>query len=150
MGLVSSLRKTLYNARSVAYGLDREFRPHSVEVVQILNGGAHPGAGSDATVITTIREARNSPPRVRTMSDEERAVGALADGTLEIGPITPAFPGGGTDLSILDGRDLETNDQLYIRITGPMNPDGALYKIKNRVTDRALRYMLQVTPVSEG
>lgn len=148
MSFASDLLATVWNLRGLPgqYGI----RPHTVALVQILNTGAHPGSVANEGVSTPLTEGNSQPPKVRWLKDEEIAVGALSSGTIEVGPITPAFDGGGTDLTALQGADLQTNDQLYLRITGPKHPDGALYRITDLQCERALRYMIRAVPVAAG
>jgi hypothetical protein len=146
MSFASDLLATITSIRAIPgqYGL----RPHTVALVEVLNSGNHPGAAPNIALDLAITEGDGQSPKVRWLKDEEIAVGALPAGTVEVGPITPLHATGGTDLSRLDGRDLQTNDQLYLRITGPMHPNGALYLIKSRKADRALRYMIRAVPTA--
>lgn len=104
------------------------------------------GDGTRVDVETDIVEAGGQPPKIRWLNDEELAVGSLQPGTVQIGPITPAFPGGGTNLGSLDGSQLEAGDVRHIWIVGPMHPQGAAYKVSKLTADRALRYVIQATP----
>lgn len=146
MTLAEDMLSVVYEGRSLAG--EEGFRVHSVALVEVLNSGSHPGTASGESVVTAITEANSQPPKVRWLKDEEVAVGALGPGTIEVGPITPLFDGGGTDLTKLQGADLATNDQLYLLITGPKHPTGAYYRITDLQCERALRYMIRAAPVT--
>lgn len=145
MSLVTELRKTLYAARSIAGRLG--FRVHTVALVHRYSMGEHTG-DVDLSNTVPITEQDGYPPKTTWLDDEELALGSLPTGTVEIGPITPAFPGGGTDLSSLTGSLLTGGDVLHLLITGPNHPEGAFYKIKDVKADRALNYKIRATPVS--
>jgi hypothetical protein len=143
--LVPSLRKTLYSARSIAGQLG--FRIHTVSVVIARTGGPRTGDGGRWERVTPITEAGGQPPKVRWLKDEEKALGSLPDGTVEIGPITPEFTGGGTEANVITGDNIEEGAVMLVRITGPQHPEGADYRVTARTLDRALRYMLRAVPV---
>ena len=122
------------------------FRPHAVSLVKGLSETGQPQDTVEHEELAIV-EANSQPPKVVQLNDEQVAVGGLARGTIEIGPITPAFAGGGTDLGELVGRKLEGGDTLHVKITGPLHPTGALYRIVDVRAYRALRYMLRAKPV---
>ncbi len=84
---------------------------------------------------------------MRWLKDDEIALGQLPKGSATVGPITPSFSGGGTDLDLLNGTDLNVGQVRLLRITGPNHPNGADYTIKGVSADRALRYMITAVPV---
>jgi hypothetical protein len=86
-------------------------------------------------------------PKIRWLKEDEIAVGGLLAGSVEIGPITPLHQGGGTDLTALQGADLNTGDVRMLRITGPKHPTGADYRVTSLQADKALRYMIRAEPV---
>jgi hypothetical protein len=135
----------LYEGRSEA-GI-AGFRPHSVAVVATTWTGQHTGEGSGIPESTPIVEANSQPPRVRWLNSEEIALANLGSGIVEIGPITPAFSGGGTDLETLAG-DIQTGATRYVLITGPQHPSGAIYRITDISAERPLRYMLKAAPTA--
>lgn len=145
MSLVDELKKTLYAARSIAGRLG--FRVHTVALLRRYAEGQHTG-DIDSSDIIPITEQDGYPPKTVWLNSEQLALSGLAKGALDIGPITPSFSGGGTDLSFLDGRDLETGDALYLLITGPNEPDGTVYRIQDITAHKALNYRLRATPVS--
>lgn len=145
MTLADSLKSTVFSARGVAGTLG--FRTHTVEVViRYSDGNARNELSLETTAIT---EGSGQPPRVRWLTDEQLTVGGLPQGTCEVGPVTPLFATGGTDIALLRGDNLQPGDKLYLRITGPRHPDGALYRITQLKAEKALRYMLQAQPVEQ-
>lgn len=144
MTLAAGLRKLAYSVRAIPGQLG--VRPHRVSVLKRSWSGSHVGDGDRTDVETDIVEAGGQPPKVRWLSDEELAVGSLNPGTVEIGPITPAFPGGGTRLGTLDGSELAAGNVRHIWIVGPQHPRGAAYKVTKLTLDRALHYTIQATP----
>lgn len=145
MTLVNDLRKALYAARSIAGRLG--FRVHTVALVKRFALGEHTG-DVDLSDVTPLTEQDGYPPKTVWLNDEQLALGGLPGGSVDVGPITPAFPGGGTDLTTLTGARLETGDTLHLLITGPNHPDGALYRIKDIKSDKALNYRIRAIPVS--
>ncbi len=147
MSLVSDLKKTLYDARSIAGRLG--FRTHTVALVQHYAMGQHTG-DVDLSSAQPIHERDGYPPKVVWLNDEQLTLAGLGNGAIDIGPITPEFPGGGTDLSALTGADLSTGDTLHLLITGPNHPNGALYRIKSVTAEKALNYKIRAVPVSQS
>lgn len=146
MTLADDLMATVLAGRGIAGELG--FRPHTVAIVSESYLG-HTGEDPANTDETPIVEGGGQPPKVRWLKDDEIALGNLAGGTIEVGPITPAFAGGGTDLSVLAGS-LERGAIRYVRITGPKHPDGASYRITEIRAERALRYIIRAVPVANG
>lgn len=141
-------RAIAYRARAIA-GEQHGLRPHTASIIQTIWSGAHTGDGSRSETETAIVEAGGQPPKIRWLNDEALALGNLAKGSVQVGPITPLFSGGGTDLVAIQGTALLAGDTLHVRITGPKHPTGALYRITKVDEDRALRYMITAEPVSE-
>lgn len=138
-----------YKARAIAGQLG--FRPHSVSIVTITSSGTHTGDGSRTETVTAITEADGQSPKIRWLRDDEIALGGLPSGSVEIGPITPSFAGGGTTIATLNGSGLSVGHVRLLRITGPNHPDGADYTIRSINADKALRYMITAEPVgSQG
>ena len=148
MTLASGLRKLAWSVRAIPGQLG--VRPHRVSILKRTWSGSHVGDGTRTDVETDIVEAGGQPPKVRWLSDEELAVGGLNPGTVEIGPITPAFPGGGTALSLLDGSTLDEGEVRHLWIVGPQHPNGAAYRVKKLTADRALHYKIQAMPAGSG
>lgn len=125
------------------------FRVHTATIVSESYVGPHTGESSANIDETPLVEGAGQPPKVRWLKDDEIALGNLAGGTIEIGPITPAFSGGGTDLAVIAGQ-LDRGATRYVRITGPKHPDGASYRIIEIRAERALRYIIRAVPVANG
>lgn len=147
MTVRDDLLPLVYSVRAIPgqFGL----RVHTVDVRVTTWTGAHPGDGAEYDVTTTpITESDGQPPKVRFLTDEEIAVGQLATGTVEVGPITPSHgTDGGTDLAVLKPEDEGT--VVHYILTGPEFPTGAVFERHAIKTDRALHYMLTLRPVSE-
>lgn len=144
MTLAEDLKGLLYGVRSIPGQLG--LRPHKVWLLKRSWSGQHTGAGTRTDVEFPITEGGKQAPKVRWLSDEEIAVGSLAAGTVEVGPITPSHKGGGTDLSILDGSTFKTGEVRHLWIQGPQHPKGAAYRITRIGADHALHYTLQASP----
>lgn len=143
--LAAGLRPLLHNTRAILGKLG--FRQYRVYLVQGIWSGTHTGAGNPFDLEEELTVANGQPVKVRQLNDEQITVGGLALGTIEIGPITPAFPGGGYSADSLLGRLLTTGDTATIKLVGP---SGTSYYVKTRVeTHKALRYMIQARPVGE-
>jgi len=85
---------------------------------------------------------------VRHLNDEERALGNLGSGSVEIGPITPSHAGGGITLSALTGGAMSAGQVLHYRLTGPSYPAGQLFRVVDSNADSALHYTVKLEPVS--
>lgn len=133
-------------ARSIA-GWQFGIRMHTVAIVTGAWSGDHTGDGVKSESSTAIVEADGQPPKLRWLNDEQITVGNLPKGTCEIGPITPSFAGGGTDIATLNGDALARGETIHVRITGPNHPTGAMYRLTDVKADRPFRYMLQAQPV---
>lgn len=148
MTFASSLYPMLARVRAIPGQLG--LRPHTVSVVSRSWSGGQTGEGDETVVNVPIVEADGRPPKVRWLSNEEIALGGLPSGSVQIGPITPSFSDGGTNLSDLDGSDLETSDTRQLRITGPQHPNGALYRVKALNADSALHYTIVAVPAGSS
>jgi len=148
MGFRDNLRKVAFTLRRLP-GEKFEIRPYRIFVVRETHPGKHPGDGPVTTVETEITEANGQPPKVRYMSEEERALGQLHSSTLELGPITPPFPGGGTSWDTLTGKSLAKGDTFYYKLIGPEYPNGARFRFIGGKSDRTFSYRIRVSPVSE-
>ncbi len=148
MTLRDDILPIAYEARAIAGELG--FRPHSVWLVTKAYSGGHVGDGLEEATETPLTEANGQPPKVRWLTDEERAIGQIPDGAVEIGPITPSFPGGGTDIAALNGSGLANGDVRLIKLVGPKAPNGAYYRIAGIQAHKALRYVVRAVPVGAG
>jgi hypothetical protein len=87
------------------------------------------------------------PPKIRWLKNDELALGALPEGTVDIGPLTPTNSSGGLALALIDGSRLEVGAVRLLRITGPQHPNGADYRVMSTSVDRAIHYMIRACPV---
>jgi len=141
MSFRDSIRQLAHSVRAIPGQLG--MRPYTVQVVSAVWSGAERGQGTETVTTTAITEADGQPPKVRQLNSEEIAVGGYAEGTWEIGPITPDFPGGGTLISTLQ-PDPADNTLVHIVLTGPAYPDGQRCQVKGVTDHRAFQYMLKV------
>lgn len=143
--LADRLKRTVYRGRAIAGTLG--FRPYTVAILTERWLGQHTGESGPHPEETAITEGSSQPPKVRWLNDDEVALANLGSGAIEVGPITPLFAAGGTDLETLAG-DLDRNTTRYLKITGPKHPNGARYRITSISAGRALRYMLRAVPAA--
>jgi hypothetical protein len=145
VGFRDDMRALCYSVRSLPGGLF-DMRPYSVAVRVTTWSGSHPGDGTETATSTAITEANGQPPKVRFLNDEEIALGGLPSGSVEVGPITPDFPGGGTALSTL--APASPASTVHYILTGPEFPTGAVFERASVRTDRAFHYLITLKPVS--
>ncbi len=125
-------------------------RPYTVSVTHRVHSGTYTGDGTITDATTTIAEADGQPPKVRWLDGEELALGELPGGSVEVGPITPDFSGGGTSLTTLQGgSSVSDQDEVFYTLTGPEFPSGAKYMLHDVRTDRALHYMVTLRPMEK-
>jgi hypothetical protein len=118
-------------------------RPHTVQLLSRSWTGTHSGDGVRSDVELDIVEADSQPPKVRWLADDEIAVGALTNGTIEIGPITS----NAAWLLEIQGDSLSIGDARYLLITGPKHPNGAKYRATRVTAHKAMHYLIQAQPV---
>ena len=143
----TSLLPALHKIRAIPGLLG--VHPHTVSVIQSAWSGAHTGEGAETQTDIPVVQADGQSPHVRWASNEEIAVGNLHKGTVMVGPMTPQFTGGGTAFSWFGG-DLTVGETVYLRITGPHHPNGALYRLKHVHQERTTQIMLEAEPVTES
>lgn len=136
-------RKIANRARRIpgAHGL----RPYQVYVVTRVEGGTYTGDNPGSATTTEILES-GYPPKVRMLNGEELALGGLAKGTIEVGPVTPVYPGGGMALADATGSALSAGDVLWLRVDWV---DGTqYYRVSDRLFDRGIHWTFRGEPVS--
>jgi hypothetical protein len=138
--------KPLVNAIRAIPG-ELGLRPHTISVLLGTWSGDHTGEGTETASSTAILESAQNP-KVRWLKQEERALADLPEGSCEIGPLTPSYPGGGFTLSTITSFD--RGETLHLRIVGPQHPSGAVYRVTKINADHALHYTLQAVPVSSA
>lgn len=125
-------------------------RPYTVAVLLKEYSGTYTGDGTETETETAIVEANGQPPKVRFLKDEERALADMPAGSVEVGPITPDFAGGGTAIATLKQSSAAAQDAVQWKLTGPEFPNGALFVAEGFKTDRALHYRVRLRPVASG
>jgi hypothetical protein len=143
MALADSLKPLLGKARAIAGQLG--LRPHRVYLRSGYWSGTTTGEGEETPLETEITE-HGQPPKVRTVTDERRALADLPAGSIEVGPITPIHSGGGTSVAGLLGSALGDLDTFHLRVVGPQGDH--LYRVSSVKSDKALHYTITAKPVS--
>lgn len=138
----NSLRKLAYNVRAIPGKMG--WRPYTVVVETRTYFGAERGQGPKLITSTSITEANGQPPKVRFLTDEEIALGGENKATVEVGPITPDFGGGGTSFETLYPNPLPDNTILQYVLTGPDSPNGARYRLVSVDADKAGHYLVRL------
>lgn len=146
MALADDLKAIVWSVRAIPNQLG--LRPYSVSLVSGINLGDHTGDAAGSYPEIPIVESGGAPPKCRQLSDEEVAMANMGAGLWKIGPFTPYFATGGTDIADLLGKNLDRGDTQYVKLTGPAYPSGALFRIAKVEHDHALHYELTVAPVS--
>jgi hypothetical protein len=148
VSLADALKPALFSARAIAGQLG--LRPHTVSVVTRAYAGGELGQLPMTETRTPITERNGQPPKVRNLSSEQLALAGYDRATWEIGPITPAFSGGGTLISLLTQSGVGANTEPHIVMTGPEFPNGANFRVVKSQSDHALHYTIQVQRVADG
>jgi hypothetical protein len=147
MGLLDDLRALVSPIRAIRGNMG--IQVHRVYSVRKAWSGGEPGFGTETVTVTEITEAGGNPPNCKWIKPEERAIGGLPAGTVEIGPITPPFPGGGTDAALFSDPTATQGTALYVKIIGDRHPDpGALYIAQEIANGKAFSYLVRATPVA--
>jgi hypothetical protein len=135
-----SLRQAVHRIRAIPnqFGV----RPYSVVVQTQTWSGAEVGEGTATTTSTAITEHDGAPPKVRWLDDEEIALGGYSSGAVEVGPVTPDFPGGGTLLALL-APDPPVTSTVRVVITGPQYPSGGAFRVRDVEHHRGYQYRLR-------
>lgn len=89
-----------------------------------------------------ITEGKGQPPKVHQVTFQDVPFGAHMPDIIDIGPFTPRFPKGGTDLTdwLAPVQDGQTRHILRV---GPSCPDGKKYHVLHILTEKSLRYMIR-------
>lgn len=145
MTLAEALRPTLSAARAIAGSLG--LHPYRVYIRSGSWAGTYTGDGAVTVTETEVTE-NGQPPKVRFVSDETVALGAVARGSCTIGPITPSHSSGGTSIALLEGSSLVVGQTLHARL---VHSDGSetRYRVTDVAKDSALHYTLTCEPVGE-
>lgn len=139
MALADTLLPVAREARGIAGNLG--FRPHTVAIVTEYFSGQHTGEDSIGDEIFDVVEGDGQPPRVRQLKDDEVALMGLTGSVLEIGPMTPSDA---LDEQLFGAAP--KGSTRYVRVTGPLAPNGAKFRIVGKRADRPLRRIIRVVP----
>lgn len=146
MSFADDLKELAYEIRAIPGELG--MRPYSAAILLGTWSGTNTGRGDTINECLPLLEANGQNPKIRQLTDEEIALGGLGKGSIRIGPITPAFAGGGTSISTLQPC-VAAGQTVHVILTGPEYPNGAKFAVKSVGSDHALHYTLDVSPVSE-
>lgn len=139
MNIAQKLLPKLYKVRGKIGRMG--FRVHTVELLNEYFDVDETDSDFAGSTRTPIVEASGQPPKVVWKKADDVGFGNAMENIVEIGPITPAFPGGGTGLTTLMG-ELARGETRNLWIVGPKVPNGARYRILDVKADKALRYMI--------
>lgn len=132
------LRHALNHIRAIPGKLG--LRTYSVAVEVSVSAGTELGEGARTVTTTTVTETSGQPPKVRWLSNREIALGGYEDGTVEVGPITPDYHGGGAAIATLYPNPSVNTTVRWI-LTGPAyGASGARFRVRNVTHDKALNY----------
>lgn len=147
MSLADDLKDLAADIRDIPGSSDFAVYAHRVFLVETNSSGDTWGEGAQTTTETEVFAGSASPPKVKQIGDEQRAIGDLAAGSLLVGPITPPRGVAGITVSNLNGSTLSAGtDTLRVRVDGPMG--NALYTIKSRELTSATKWMLTLEPMA--
>ena len=142
MSFRDGMRRLLFRTRAIPGQLG--LRPYRAYVDTTMSSGDELGQGTVTTTSVELTEANGQPPRVKELSAEEIALGGYSEGAIEIGPVTPDFPGGGTALSTLAPDPSGDNSTVRVRLVGPRWPSGANFIIARVIHDHPFGYRIIV------
>ncbi len=123
-------------------------REHSVTLVKTSWSGGRVGVGTrseESTPLLVNGHPMIGPgvnPKVQFPNQRDVALGLVSLGTITIGPITPDYGTGGTERNRLAELLREEPDSLHLLVTGPQHPNGAMYRIQNIDSDKALHFRI--------
>lgn len=142
-----NIRKLAYNLRRLP-GERFQIRPYTISVVVTTWSGTRVGEGTKTETATAITEAGGQPPKIRWLSDQEKALGGYNDAILEVGPITPNFPGGGTSWATLVPSSTPALSTVHYLVTGPEFPTGARFELVGRRSDKTFGYRIRLQRIA--
>jgi len=125
------------------------FRLFAVTLVRQTGGDWSKGIAPTLTTLENITVFEGYNPKVRWMNQGDYARGTPADVVLEVGPITPAYDGGGYTYEDLEDLSAPKNSTILYRITGPgMLTNGSLFAKTSFSGNRALGFFIQLRRVN--
>lgn len=146
MTLAEDLRPTLDACRSIPGELG--LHPYRVYVVTRTWSGASPGHGTATDAETEILVG-GQPPHVSKLSGETIAVNNLPSDTVQIGPLTPTFNGGGSAVSLFSGS-LTGKQERWLKLVGPGHEDGTKLRIVEVNAASSLHIMVRAAPLANA
>lgn len=115
-------------------------RPHTVALIQTLWINPDESAPDPLPILNG-----GENPKVRFLTMKERYASALGEHSIEVGPITPEFDGGGYTAEQLFPKSPTFGGQgtVHYLVTGPgMKVEGSKYAVRECKFDGALGYRL--------
>lgn len=122
-------------------------RPNRVYLVESEWDGEYTGEGEETQTALELTVG-GQPPKARQLNDEQIAMGELAAGAIEIGPVTPQFSTGGFSAAMLLAQAVEKGLTRHVELVGPMGT--TQFRVTSVTTDRALRYVFRGEPVGSS
>ncbi len=144
MALRDDLLPDMDDYRSIAGELG--FRRYEVWVRRTVSQGDRPGVGSKSYIETRLTVGNGRNPKVRVLRSKDLISGkpSAKMTEYEIGPLTPAFNGGGVSSETIDPTS-DSAQMVHYIIKGPGLPDeGQLCQRYDDQQDRPLRVMIRV------
>lgn len=138
MSFRDDVRALAESVRGIAEGFG--VRPYSVVVRTKSWSGGQPGHGTLTESDATLTEGGSNPKVTFTQTDEVFSNGGAIE-VVEVGPITPDHPAGGTSLSTL-APTLSDGEVVTYVLTGPRYPSGAEFELDSLKHHRGYQYML--------
>lgn len=130
--------------------------PHKVTVrVRTWAGGSRPAEhGSTFTDVDTVLRVGGQNPKVAQVSQKDviASGGSYTDRRVKVGPLTPPFPGGGTEYTTLDPPKVASPVEVFWKIEGDGYPPGGSWFTRVSDEDSALHsyVILQATGEQPG
>jgi hypothetical protein len=148
---MSSLRDELLpvvdEARAIAGELG--FRPYQVWLRTVKYSGTRVGEGT-ATVTEKRLLVGGKDPKVQIRKSADVVAGTpeFQEITYDVGPLTPQFAGGGTDINDIGPDNTGVPTEVFFVLKGPGLPSaGLLCRRFGDQVDRPLRYMIHLKSV---
>lgn len=128
---------------------DLGFRPYQVWVRKTEWSGSLPGRGTQTVTETRLLVGGQDPKVVEVhRKDIAAGSGELIDVEYDIGPFTPAFPGGGLDPAVINPAQTSTPTEVLFLLKGQgLPPEGLLCKKVSDVMYRSLRIQFRVRSI---
>jgi hypothetical protein len=126
MALADDLKPIVDSIRAIPGEMG--LRPYRVYLHRRVNDGGGL-IGSRVDTDNEITVGSGQPPKVTQLSAEEMALGGYTKVSFRIGPFTPPYTGGGTNMRTLLADQID-DERAQVRLVGSEFPDGATFMIK--------------------